>query len=134
MPATKSPKNRPLKREPRRKTPYNKKGRAGFLPGNPGGGRPKGSFSMRTLLRQQIQKLRGKAKRPLAEDIIDSMLAAALQGKPWAVQMAFEHIDGKPTQTVVTVEETADLGAQVGIDRIASERKRRKHVPPEEDQ
>lgn len=129
MAKSKTSKKQSPKRKPRRKTPYAQPGRKGFLPGNPGGGRPKGSFSMRTLLRKSLQEARGK--REIAQGVIDAMLAAALQGKPWAVQMAFEHIDGKPTQTVVNVEDRRPLKDLDRDSLLKAAGKRRS--PPEDD-
>jgi hypothetical protein len=67
-----------------------------FLPGNRAnpGGRPKGSVSLTTLLRNRL------AKNPHeAEEIVNALIALCKGKELGALKEAFDRIDGKPTET-----------------------------------
>ena len=68
--------------------------------GNPSG-RPKGSHSLTTILRQRLAAARGTdAESEVANEIVDVILAAALAGDWRAMKLLWNYADGLPEGSV----------------------------------
>ena len=76
-----------------------------FRPGVSGNprGRPAGSVSARTALRQELA-----AHPRRLRAVVGKLLAAAEAGEPWAVRAVFEQLDGRPVASV-TLEHSGGL-------------------------
>lgn len=75
-----------------------KPGESGNARGRQRGPSPKAAF-LRLLKRQYPVGKNGEKRK--GEDLCaEKLLAAVLKGEPWAIKMAFEHVDGKPVQPV----------------------------------
>lgn len=75
-----------------------------FKPGQTGnpGGRPVGSLSMTTILREILSsKATKKSKKTRAEEVIDAMIAKAKKGNVEAAKEIFNRIDGKVIERVM---------------------------------
>lgn len=73
-----------------------------FLPGNPGGpGRPKGSFSIMTIIRQKMDEIPVGQVKEWKSQIADILLEEAVVKRNMkALEMIVEYMDGKPKQTI----------------------------------
>ena len=80
------------------KNTYNEKGKAGFKYGNPG--RPKGSLSMVTLLKNKLDEVPEGQKLTYAEAIIMKWLQLCIRGDFSAIKGLVAYIDGLPTERV----------------------------------
>jgi hypothetical protein len=68
-----------------------------FQKGNPGGGRPKGSVSLVTLIKRALDQQIDK-ESTVADAIVAQLLANAMQGDMPAIKEILERIDGKVKQ------------------------------------
>jgi hypothetical protein len=68
-----------------------------FAPGNPGGGRPKGSVSLKRELLKQLSEA-GEDGKTIAERLVEKTIADALAGDSQSRKLAWEYIEGKPNQ------------------------------------
>ena len=71
--------------------------RGRFTEGNPGGGRPKGSLSLVTILKRELSK--GKDSRAIK--VVRKLIEQAEAGDVVAAKALLEHIDGKPLQRLL---------------------------------
>jgi len=73
-----------------------------FQPGNPGGpGRPVGSFSFKTLLEKELEKVPAGEKRSYAELLVSSLVKKAVrEGDVPACKEVFNRMEGLPRQPV----------------------------------
>lgn len=67
--------------------------------GNPEG-RPVGSLSLITLLKQRLELVGPDQKRTIAEHFIDNVMQDALEGNEVARKIVFQYIEGMPKQNV----------------------------------
>lgn len=67
--------------------------------GNPDG-RPAGSISLITLLKQRLELVGPDQKRSIAEHFIDNVMQDALEGNEVARKIVFQYIEGMPKQNV----------------------------------
>lgn len=70
-----------------------------FQKGNPGGGRPKGSVSLVTLIKKALDKKIDKCST-VADIVVAKLLARAMEGDIPAIKELLERIDGKVKQEV----------------------------------
>ncbi len=90
--------------------------------GNPDG-RPKGSVSLKTVLQERIAEPTEDGTI-YADALIDSTLRAALEGDAQARKLVFEHLEGKPHQSIA-LDAHAELVTLVdNIPEIAEVEKR----------
>src|SRR3990172_8042200 len=85
---------------------YNEPGRKGFLEGNPGGGRPKGSLSLTTILKKKLEEL-GKDKegqelaKTNAELLIERIVGEAIaKGNDQQIKNILQYLEGMPKQPI----------------------------------
>lgn len=73
-----------------------------FKPGQSGNpsGRPKGTLSLSNLLRKQLEEVVAEDGRTAADMLVATTVRAALKGDKAARQLAWEYIDGKPSQHI----------------------------------
>lgn len=72
-----------------------------FLPGNPGGGRPPGSFSLITILKEELQKVPEGQKHSAAYLLVQRMLKSAIsEGNDQQIKNILQYIEGMPKQSV----------------------------------
>jgi hypothetical protein len=64
-------------------------GRPAFAPGNPGGGRPKGSIGLRQILRNRLARAPERADR-----ILSALEARAEDGDVPAIKLLLDSVDG----------------------------------------
>jgi len=71
-----------------------------FIEGNPGGGRPPGSVSLITLLKQKLEECpEGFDKRTYGHLIVDRVLADAIKnGDQAMMRLVWQYIEGMPRQ------------------------------------
>ena len=67
--------------------------------GNPYG-RPVGSISLVTLLKQRLELVGPDQKRTIAEHFIDNVIQDALEGNETARKIVFQYIEGMPKQNL----------------------------------
>jgi hypothetical protein len=85
-----------------------------FEIGNPGGGRPKGSVSLVSILQKVLtQKVditdpftKERGKKELQEAVVISLLTKAIKGDVSAIKEVLERIDGKVLQKTETTLKT----------------------------
>jgi hypothetical protein len=77
---------------------YTQKGYKGFLPGNPGGGRPPGSLSLLAILKDKLAEIPENDKRTFAEIFIENTLQDALDLDGPSRKMIMQYIEGLPIQ------------------------------------
>jgi hypothetical protein len=77
---------------------YTQKGYKGFLPGNPGGGRPPGSLSLLAILKDKLAEIPENDKRTFAEIFIENTLQDALDLDGPSRKMIMQYIEGLPMQ------------------------------------
>jgi len=70
-----------------------------FTKGNPGGGRPEGSFSLVEMLKRKLQEVDPKERRTYAEQFIDKFVEKGLEGSDKFMRDTLDRVDGKPHQT-----------------------------------
>lgn len=63
-------------------------------------GRPKGSFSLVTIMRQKLETMSPDQKRSAAEILTENVIQDALDGKKHAVDTVFKYMEGLPTQKI----------------------------------
>ncbi len=74
-----------------------------FLPGNPGGGRPKGSRGMAAQLKEALNRIAEADGQKLSyeELLIRRILhKAVVEGNERMIELIFHYVEGKPTQRV----------------------------------
>lgn len=77
-----------------------------FKKGNPGGGRPKGSVSLVTILKRTLENkvslkdplTKQEESKTISEHLIKRFIAKALSGDMSAIKEVLERIDGKVLQ------------------------------------
>jgi hypothetical protein len=69
-----------------------------FLPGNPSGGRPKGSISIVTLIKQLLAEVPKGEKRNNAMILAANIVRDALRGRDGKDKLVIQYIDGMPLQ------------------------------------
>ena len=70
-----------------------------FIPGNPGGGRPKGSISVTEAIKKKLLEIEPKNQKTWLEGLIMSILAnAIIEKNPLTQKVIWEMIDGKAVQ------------------------------------
>ena len=77
-----------------------------FVKGNPGGGRPPGSISLITIMKQKLEMLGPDEKRTVAEHLIENVIQDALEGKDTQLKLLFQYVEGMPKQAI-------DLNAEI---------------------
>lgn len=114
-----------------------------FLPGTRGGpGRPKGSVSLRTELRLLLSELvritKGDRRliKSKARLLMETLYDVAMGGDTRALQLAMEHVDGKPTISVVDLTPTNRLEgvSDEKLDRIINGKRHATPALPLEDE
>jgi len=72
-----------------------------FKAGNPGGGRPKGSFSITALVKAELQELApGEDKKTHAQRFIATLFKKAIEdGNETLMKSIWAYIDGQPKET-----------------------------------
>lgn len=71
-----------------------------FKEGNPGGGRPKESFSLITILKEKLKTMSPDGKRTAAEVMIENIVQDALESDDKMRELIMNYIEGKPTNKV----------------------------------
>lgn len=70
-----------------------------FLPGNPGGGRPKGSFSIVSLLKKKLQEKAKNSDKTYADLLVQEILDNALVDHNTSqIKTILQYVDGTPKQ------------------------------------
>jgi hypothetical protein len=67
---------------------------------DPGPGRPLGSFSLVTILKNKLAELGPDQKRTYAETLIENMLQDALEHNDTARKLTFNYSEGLPKQHI----------------------------------
>lgn len=68
-----------------------------FLPGNPGSpGRPPGTFSLVSLLKEHLKEVPDGEKRTRAELFIQKTLSKAMRGDPGSEKLVWNYVEGLP--------------------------------------
>ena len=71
-----------------------------FKKGNPGGGRPKDSFSLLTILKNKLQEMSPDGKRNAAEVLIENIVQDALDHDDKMREIILNYVEGKPRQSI----------------------------------
>jgi len=74
-----------------------------FKPGQSGNlkGRPKGTFSLATILKRKLQEVPEGEQRILADSLIDDLIKKAFDEKdPKAMKLIMNYVDGLPRATI----------------------------------
>ncbi len=86
-------------------------------------GKPKGSYSLKPILRRILREKDPEDGRKLAEKFIRARIESAIKGNSFAAREIWEYIDGKPSQAVEMstppgqpMELIVDLALHRGID------------------
>ena len=96
-----------------------------FKEGNPGGGRPKGSLSLVSILKEELMKLTpatNEEKRTFAEEFVREILKKVFVEKD--VRMMIEvmnRVDGMPKQTIGLDEDDRTTEVSITIKRPNSQ-------------
>ena len=79
-----------------------------FQPGNPGGGRPKGSKSLTRILKEALEKeltlsdkkTGTKETKQVSEWLVAAMVRDAVKGDLKAIREVYDRIEGRPVQKI----------------------------------
>ncbi len=70
-----------------------------FVKGNPGGGRPEGSFSLTELIRREIQKVPKGKQKSYAEQFVKKLLDKAIkEGDHATEKLIMNYLEGMPRE------------------------------------
>ena len=83
--------------------------------GNPNG-RPKGSISITSAIRQKLSEVNPISKRAYLDDLVEVTLNHALKGDLKAIKEIWNHLDGSPRQTQeLELNQTQLTGIQIVV-------------------
>lgn len=72
-----------------------------FIPGNPGGGRPPGSLSLISILKEELQKVPKDQQESYAHALVRRMLKSSIiDGNDQQIKLIWNYIEGMPKQSV----------------------------------
>ena len=72
-----------------------------FVKGNPGGGRPKGSYSVVELIKKKLQEIPEGKDKTYGEYFIDQIMKkGVVEGDVSMMKDIIDRIDGKPRQNI----------------------------------
>lgn len=72
-----------------------------FVKGNPGGGRPKGSKSFTTLVKEALKNVADEKGTTLERKLVQTILNKAIEeGDNKMIELIWNYLDGKPTQKI----------------------------------
>lgn len=77
---------------------YQEKPGGKFKKGNPGGGKPKGTLSLVTLIKQRLEQVGPDGQRTIAEHFVDNLLQDALGLDTQSRKLLMQYIEGMPLQ------------------------------------
>ncbi len=81
-----------------------------FLPGNPGGGRPKGSVSIVSLLKKKLQEKAKNSDKTYADLLVQEMLDNALiDHNANQIKTILQYVDGTPKQINPVIDEDRQI-------------------------
>ena len=81
-----------------------------FAEGNPGGGRPKGSFSLVEMIKKKLQEECPEADKTYAEMFIDKLIEKSLDdGDVTILKEMITRVDGLPTQKIESKNLNVDV-------------------------
>lgn len=72
-----------------------------FLPGNPGGGRPKGSVSIVGEIKRRLQEIPDGQQKTYLELLVNRILKSAIQeGNDQQIRNILQYVEGMPNQPI----------------------------------